>query len=491
MKRIRRRLKAALYSQENRVVEEELSSQLEEHLHCNNGAGRENGAVPEYPRYGSDGESEVQSGGSEEVVTTTPVEHVVVRRRPKTLRTGEESSIAPGCPFSQRRLNVQDISKRLSLPADLNVPDSFLAKHIGPESPLDGPLTRKLRRTSLSELGFGKLETYVKLEKLGEGTYATVYKGKSRLTEGLVALKEIRLEHDEGAPCTAIREVSLLRDLRHANIVTLHDIIHTEISLVLVFEYVESDLKSYMERYNNCLNVKNVRLFLFQLLRGLNYCHKRRVLHRDLKPQNLLISDRGELKLADFGLARAKSVPTKTFSNEVVTLWYRPPDILLGATDYTTHIDMWGVGCIFFEMATGRPMFPGSTVEDELMLIFKMLGTPTEFEWPDILENEDFKALRLPVFEPQPLINQASRLNVDGLELLTRFLCYNVRQRVTAGDAMRHGYFRSLGVAVHRLDDNESIFSVPSIVLEKEHLPHFSLTASTTNGKPRRQSMLL
>uniref|UniRef100_A0A8C9FZ76 Protein kinase domain-containing protein n=1 Tax=Pavo cristatus TaxID=9049 RepID=A0A8C9FZ76_PAVCR len=185
------------------------------------------------------------------------------------------------------------------------------------------------------------------------GTYATVYKGRSKLTENLVALKEIRLEHEEGAPCTAIREVSLLKDLKHANIVTLHDIVHTDKSLTLVFEYL----------VNSCLWSN---LFKCSLLR--------KVLHRDLKPQNLLINEKGELKLADFGLARAKSVPTKTYSNEVVTLWYRPPDVLLGSSEYSTQIDMWGVGCIFFEMASGRPLFPGSTVEDELHLIFRLLG---------------------------------------------------------------------------------------------------------------------
>ena len=337
-------------------------------------------------------------------------------------------------------------------------------------------LSRRQRRTSLTDLGFGKLDSYTKLEKLGEGTYATVYKGQSNLTHGLVALKEIRLEHEEGAPCTAIREVALLKNLKHANIVTLHDIIHTERSLTLVFEFVERDLKQYLEECGNFMHMQNVQLFLFQLLRGLKYCHSKKILHRDLKPQNLLIGRRGDLKLADFGLARAKSVPTKTYSSEVVTLWYRPPEVLLGSVNYDSSIDMWGVGCIFCEMTSGRPLFPGSSVDEELILIWRILGTPTEEVWPGITRNKEFINGKFPKYPPEPLRRLAPRLDTHGLELLASLLMYDSSKRKRAHAAMSHLYFSSLGKEVFGVPETVSIFSLPEYELHRNpgQRPHSS-----------------
>lgn len=143
-----------------------------------------------------------------------------------------------------RRISMEDLNKQLSLSADIRIPDGHLEKLQMNRPPFAQPMSQRSWRVSLSENGFGKMETYIKLEKLGEGTYATVYKGRSKLTENFVALKEIQLEHEEGAPYTAIREVSLLKDLKHANIVTLHDIVHTDKSLTLVFEYLDKDLNS-------------------------------------------------------------------------------------------------------------------------------------------------------------------------------------------------------------------------------------------------------
>ncbi|XP_077981972.1 cyclin-dependent kinase 17-like isoform X2 [Glandiceps talaboti] len=465
MKKLKRRLSWTFRS--GRGAEDSLS-ELTESLNIEENGTKDGGIVHENPRIGSDGESDQASGTSDEVYSPVKIRH-------KNRRL-------------QRRLS-EDINKRLSLPADIRLPESFIQQYNNSLSPpFNQPLSRRLRRASLSEIGFGKLETYTKLDKLGEGTYATVFKGKSKLTDNLVALKEIRLEHEEGAPCTAIREVSLLKDLKHANIVTLHDIVHTEKSLTLVFEYLEKDLKQYMDDCGNIMSMNNVMIFLFQLLRGLAYCHKRRVLHRDLKPQNLLINEKGELKLADFGLARAKSVPTKTYSNEVVTLWYRPPDVLLGSTEYSTHIDMWGVGCIFYEMAAGRPLFPGSTVEDELHLIWKVLGTPCEDTWSGISLHEEFQSYNFPQYQPEPLINHAPRLDADALNLLSLLLKFEGKMRVSAKEAVKHSFFQYLGNNVHELSDTDSLFEVNGVHLNKD--PGYRSSSFPHTGRARRQSML-
>ena len=188
-----------------------------------------------------------------------------------------------------------------------------------------------------------------------------------------------------------MREISILKQLQHPNIVRLHEVIHTETSLTLVFEYLDQDLKNYLDACGDRgIDDYTVKSFLFQLLQGIAYCHKHRVLHRDLKPQNLLINMDGELKLADFGLARGFGIPVKKYTHEVVTLWYRPPDILLGSTRYSSQVDIWGVGCIFAEMCTGRPLFCGANDTDQLLKIFKVLGTPTPVDWPMMTELPEY-----------------------------------------------------------------------------------------------------
>jgi len=294
------------------------------------------------------------------------------------------------------------------------------------------------------------MERYEKLEKIGEGTYGVVYKAQDS-TGGIYALKTIRLDaEDEGIPSTAIREISLLKELQHPNIVRLCDVIHTEKKLTLVFEYLDQDLKKLLDTCEGGLDGPTTKSFLYQLLRGIAYCHQHRVLHRDLKPQNLLISHDGALKLADFGLARAFGIPVRSYTHEVVTLWYRAPDVLMGSRKYSTPVDIWSIGCIFAEMANGRPLFPGSADGDQLQKIFKVLGTPSESAWPAITELPEWNP-NFPVHEPQHWQSVVPSLEPPAIDLISKMLQCCPERRIAGRAAMEHEYFRGLGDAIKNM----------------------------------------
>ncbi|KAI8332616.1 protein serine/threonine kinase [Chlamydoabsidia padenii] len=288
------------------------------------------------------------------------------------------------------------------------------------------------------------MDKYQKIEKLGEGAYGIVYKAQNRETNEVVALKRIRLDNEEeGVPCTAIREISLLKELKDQNIVRLYDVLHKERKLILVFEYLDSDLKKFLDSNGGDLDELTIKQMMYQLLKGIAFCHEHRVLHRDLKPQNLLINKKGELKLGDFGLARAFGIPVRSYSRDVVTLWYRAPDVLMGSKQYSTSIDLWSAGCIFAEMASGSPLFPGSSVSDQLQCIFKVLGTPTEETWPKVSQVPEYKR-DFELFAPIPLESMLPKLDPLGIDLLKKLLEYPPDKRITASNAIKHPYFDDL-----------------------------------------------
>ncbi|KAH7481812.1 Cyclin-dependent kinase 2 [Phytophthora ramorum] len=288
------------------------------------------------------------------------------------------------------------------------------------------------------------MERYQRIEKggsIGEGTYGVVYKSLDLKTKKVVALKRIRLEtEDDGIPSTALREISVLRELEHPNIVSLLDCLQEDGKLFLVFEFMDKDLKRHMEHKLGKLEPAQIKSFLYQLLKGLAFSHSRGIMHRDLKPQNLLVNATGELKIADFGLARAFSLPIKKYTHEVVTLWYRAPEILLGQEVYSPPVDIWSVGVIFAEMVSKKPLFPGDSEIDQLYRIFRAFGTPNESTWPGVTKLRDY-APTFPKWRKKDMRELFPQLDEAGLNLLESMLHYDPSARISAKVALRHPYF--------------------------------------------------
>jgi serine/threonine protein kinase len=252
-------------------------------------------------------------------------------------------------------------------------------------------------------------------------------------------------QEDEGVPSTAIREVSLLKELHHPNVVRLLDVFCSLKKLYLIFEFVDNDLKKHMKT-KGLLTPDQVKSFSYQLLLGMNYCHSNRIIHRDLKPQNLLINSQGILKIADFGLARAFSLPVPKYTHEVVTVWYRAPEILLGSQKYSIPIDNWSVGCILAEMANNQPLFPGDSEIDTIFRIFRKLGSPNEQIWPGISQLPDFKE-SFPKWKPRnwdAIPGLTAGLGEQGIDLMSQFLIYSPKDRISCLRGIDHPYFDDL-----------------------------------------------
>ena len=300
-----------------------------------------------------------------------------------------------------------------------------------------------------------KESKYTRTTKLGEGTYGVVYRAKDQKGQEIYALKKIRLQaEEEGIPSTAIREISLLKELNHVNIVKLYEVLHSPKKLTLVFEYVEQDLKKIMDAADGKgLEMHLVKSFLYQLLRGVDYIHKSKVLHRDLKPQNLLINKDNIMKIGDFGLARGYGIPVKNYTHEVVTLWYRPPDVLLGNKTYGTTVDMWSIGCIFSEMVTGKPLFPGNSETDQLKKIFSIMGTPTENFASSLTELPEWGMgeNNFEVNKPQNLKELLKNFDDEGLDLLQKFLQLEPDKRISAEEALKHPFFDDILPTVKKI----------------------------------------
>ncbi|XP_024993908.1 cyclin-dependent kinase G-2-like isoform X1 [Cynara cardunculus var. scolymus] len=302
--------------------------------------------------------------------------------------------------------------------------------------------------------GCRSVDEFERLNKIDEGTYGVVYRAKDKKSGEVVALKKVKMEKErEGFPLTSLREINILLSFHHPSVVDVKEVVvgSNLDSIFMVMEYMEHDLKALMETMKQPFSQSEVKCLMLQLLEGTKYLHDNWVLHRDLKTSNLLLNNRGELKICDFGLSRQYGSPLKPYTHLVVTLWYRAPELLLGAKQYSTAIDMWSLGCIMAELLSKQPLFNGKTEFDQLDKIFKTLGTPNEAIWPGFSKlpgvklnfvKHQYNLLRrkFPAtsFTGSPVLSDA------GFDLLNKLLTYDPEKRITAEVALEHEWFREV-----------------------------------------------
>lgn len=315
-----------------------------------------------------------------------------------------------------------------------------------PEDPVTQAPSRKRWKWSRDVTDFEEIE------QIGEGTYGQVWMGRDKVSGEIVALKKVRMDQEkEGFPVTAIRELKMLRSLQHENIVNLKEIVtgqnqnrnksrRNKHEIYMVFEYVDHDLTGLMDTPSIRFTEAQVKTYAKQLLSGLWYCHEREVLHRDIKGSNLLIDNHGNLKIADFGLARTFNDNLRRYTNRVITLWYRSPELLLGAEEYGPEVDIWSVGCLLVELLSKKPLFPGKDEAEQLDLILRVLGSPTQETWPDWEKLSLANMVQKGRYKPR-LREHLRHLSTPALDLIELLLQLDPKRRPTAAEALDHDWF--------------------------------------------------
>ncbi|KAJ3475697.1 hypothetical protein NLI96_g11664 [Meripilus lineatus] len=274
---------------------------------------------------------------------------------------------------------------------------------------------------------------WAKDQKIGEGAYAVVYRGREVSTGRQVAIKKIKVgQFKDGLDMSAIREVKYLRELKHQNVIELLDVFSSKTNLNLVLEFLETDLELVIKDRSLVFLPADIKAWIAMTFRGLEFCHRNWILHRDLKPNNLLIAADGQLKLADFGLARDFADPGYKMTCQVIT---------------STAVDIWSVGCIFAELMLRTPYLPGESDMDQLKTTFRALGTPTEEDWPGHTKLPDYVPLEQ--FQRTPLRDLFTAASAECLNLLAKCLIYDPKRRISAKEALNHPYFFDLPYPSH------------------------------------------
>jgi cyclin-dependent kinase 7 len=292
---------------------------------------------------------------------------------------------------------------------------------------------------------------YVKGRKLGEGTYANVYLGHVRDNpKQQVAIKKIKVqkEYQDGIAPDAVRELKYLQELRHPNIISLLSVFSSkDQNINLVLELLPGgDLETLIRDVAHVrYGAADIKAWMGMLTRAIWFCHDNRVLHRDIKPNNLLIAADGEVKLADFGLARSFADPGYRMTANVITRWYRPPELLFGARHYSGAVDVWSVGLVFAELVIRAPFLPGNTEVEQIALICKHIGTPTDENWPGVSQLKEYTVpdAVVPVWERSAYMTRFSAVGAEGVDLLVRTLALDPRKRITAREMLEHKWWRT------------------------------------------------
>ncbi|KXN89880.1 Cyclin-dependent kinase 11B [Leucoagaricus sp. SymC.cos] len=295
---------------------------------------------------------------------------------------------------------------------------------------------------------------YERLNQIEEGSYGVVFRARDKQTGDIVALKKLKLDEEKnGFPITALREIYSLMTCRHENVVRIREVVvgDTLTQVFVVMDFIEHDLKTLLTNMPAPFLQSEIKTLVLQLLSAVHHCHSNWILHRDLKTSNLLMNNRGTIKVADFGLARRYGDPVGVggMTQLVVTLWYRAPEILMGAKIYSTAVDMWSVGCIFAELLMKEPLFQAKGELEMLSMIFKLLGPPTKNTWPEFFNLPNAKTITLPSPQPPAFRPKFPHLSTAGIDLLMSFLTYDPEQRITAEDALQHPYFTESPMPKH------------------------------------------
>ncbi|XP_006142999.1 cyclin-dependent kinase-like 2 [Tupaia chinensis] len=293
------------------------------------------------------------------------------------------------------------------------------------------------------------MEKYENLGLVGEGSYGMVMKCRNKDSGRIVAIKKfLESDDDKMVKKIAMREVKLLKQLRHENLVNLLEVCKKKKRWYLVFEFVDHTILDDLELFPNGLDYQVVQKYLFQIINGIAFCHSHNIIHRDVKPENILVSQSGVVKLCDFGFARTLAAPGEVYTDYVATRWYRAPELLVGDVKYGKAVDVWAIGCLVTEMLMGEPLFPGDSDIDQLYHIMMCLGNLIPRHQELFYKNPVFAGVTLPeIKEMEPLEKRYPKLSEVVIDLAKKCLHIDPDKRPFCAELLHHDFFQKDGFA--------------------------------------------